>query len=127
MKTLVYKELNISTDSRGLCNHVICKYLLDQIHLLKIQSLYELCNISNPFISNIVSNYLEIDGTNYNARIALLYSAVLYIKTFHKVPEYCLKGSQYLFNETKLSLPIDLRETIIFERLFLISANYISL
>ena len=127
MKTLVYKELNISTDSRGLCNHVICKYLLDQVHRLEYQSLNELCNISNPFIYNIVSNYLEIDGTNYNARIALLYSAILYIKTFYQVPAYCSKGSQYLFNETKLSLPIDLRETIIFERLFLISANYISL
>lgn len=125
MKKLVYKELNISIDSRGLCNHVICKYLLDQVKLLKYQSINELKNLSIPFISLIIESYSEINGNNYNARIALLYSAVLYIKNQYRIPEYCIKGMQYLFNETKLNLPIDLRETIIFERLFIISVNYI--
>lgn len=125
MKKLVYKELNISIDSRGLCNHVICKYLLDQVKLLKYQSINELKNLSIPFISLIIESYSEINGNNYNTRIALLYSAVLYIKNQYRIPEYCIKGMQYLFNETKLNLPIDLRETIIFERLFIISVNYI--
>ena len=124
MKKLVYKELNISIDSRGLCNHVICKYLLDQVKLLKYQSINELKNLSIPFLSLIIDSYSEVDGKNYNARIALLYSAVLYIKNQYHIPEYCIKGMQYLFNETKLNLPIDLRETIIFERLFIISVNY---
>lgn len=123
MKKLVYKELNISIDSRGLCNHIICKYLLDQISHLKFKSLLELKKQSDSFLVSIIDSYLQIDGNNYNSRIALLYSAILYIKREYQLPEYCTKGTQYLFNETKLNLPMDLRETIIFERLFIISAN----
>lgn len=125
MKKLVYKELNISIDSRGLCNHIICKYLLDQISQLKFKSLLESKKQSDPFLVSIIDSYLQIDGNNYNSRIALLYSAILYIKKKYHPPEYCIKGAQYLFNETKLNLPMDLRETIIFERLFIISSNYL--
>lgn len=72
MTKLIYKELNISIDSRGLCNHVICKYLLDQVKLLKYQSINELKNLSIPYLSLIIDSYSEVDGNNYNARIALL-------------------------------------------------------
>lgn len=35
-----------------------------------------------------------------------------------EIPEFYYKGIQRLFEETRLNLPIDLRETLIFERLF---------
>ena len=126
MKKLVYKELSISTDSRGLCNHVICKYLEDKTKMLPYRSLEELEGKSDEFINSLIHNYLQVDGENYNARIALLFSAIQYIKTRHKskLPPYCSKGSTYLFNETKLSLPMDQRETIIFEHLFVVAANH---
>ena len=45
-----------------------------------------------------------------------------YLQTF--VHTLYRKGITYLFNETKLNLPLDLRETIIFEHLFSLAANY---
>ena len=39
------------------------------------------------------------------------------------IPEFYYKGIQRLFEETRLNLPIDLRETLIFERLFLLLFN----
>lgn len=127
MKKLVYKELNVSIDSRGLCNHIACKYLSDKVSQHNYKSLYELKKQSSLFISSIIDSYMQVDGNNYNARISLLYSAILYVKCNCDIPEYCLKGIEFLFNETKLSLQIDLRETIIIERLFIIAANYLFL
>ncbi len=126
MKELVYKELNISTDSRGLCNHVICKYLEDSIKMLTYHSLEELEGRSDEFINSLIHHYLQVDGENYNARIALLFSAIKYIEVHLKInlPTYCSKGSTYLFNETKLSLPMDQRETMIFEHIFVVAANH---
>lgn len=40
-----------------------------------------------------------------------------------EIPEFYYKGIQRLFEETRLNLPIDLRETLIFERLFLLLFN----
>jgi len=125
MKKLVYKELDITIDSRGLCNHIVCKYLLDIVDSMKYKTLYELKNKTDSYLSLLISSYLETDGNNYNARIALLYSGIMYVNDEHPIPDYCHKGIQFLFNENKLNLPIDLRDTLIFERLFIISVNQI--
>lgn len=124
MKKLVYKELQKGTDSRGLCNHVACKYLFDKIQKYNLKSISDLCNVFTGFIKSLLTNYQELDGNNFNARISILYAGILFLNSQKELPEYCRKGTTYLFNETKLNLPIDLRETIIFERLFLLAANY---
>lgn len=124
MQKLVYKELNVSIDSRGLCNHVICKYLLDQIENCTFKTLSEITETFNGFMAELLTSYQQIDGHNFNSKISLLYAGILYMHNQKKLPDYCIKGTTYLFEETKLNLPIDLRETIIFERLFILASNY---
>ncbi len=124
-KKLVYKELNDLTDSRGLCNHVICKVLNDIIKKLKYKKINDFFRALSDPLKTLVSNYISTDYGNYNARAALLYAGMLFIESYEKpLPDYCKKGMEFLFNETKLSLPLDWRETLIFERLFIIMTNY---
>ncbi len=124
MKNLVYKELQKDTDSRGLCNHVISKYLFDRLQKYNLRSIPDVCTAFTGYISALLTDYQELDGNNYNARISILYAGMLFLNSQKELPEYYCKGIIYLFNETKLNLQIDLRETIIFERLFLLAANY---
>jgi hypothetical protein len=131
LNELVYKEIQTSTDVRSACNHIICRMLLDELEKHEIDSLDKLITLTkrtqiDRFISSITSAYLDIDGGNYNARIALLYSACLYIEKKYdisKLPLYYTKGFQRLFNETKLSIPVNLRELLIIERLYLLLVN----
>ncbi len=124
MKKLVYKELHKDTDSRGMCNHVACKYLSDSLQKYNLKSIPDLCNAFTGYIRELLINYQELDGNNYNARISILYAGILFLNSQKELPEYYRKGITYLFNETKLNLPLDLRETIIFEHLFSLAANY---
>lgn len=124
MLKLVYKELNISNDSRSLCNHVTCKFLLDKIQNCKYKTIDELSDVFTGFVKSLLFSYLQIDGNNFNARISLLYAAIEYLKEQNNLPSYCIKGTNYLFAETRLNLQMDLRDTLIFEYLFILSANY---
>lgn len=131
MKRLVYKELTVETDSRSACNHIICKIALDELQKYKIKTINEYLkyyrnNKAYSYLTKLIDSYCKISDDNHNAQIALLYAGCLYIKeTYYcsEIPEFYYKGIQRLFEETRLNLPIDLRETLIFERLFLLMFN----
>lgn len=127
MKKLVYKELDNTQDSRGLCNHIICKVLKDKLEHCPYPSLEKLRNnCKDKFLSTLLNKYFEIDGLNYNARISMLYTGTIYISSrvdTKDLPLYFSKGSNLLFDETKLNLKMDLRETRIFETLFALLVN----
>ena len=130
MKKLVYKELDKTNDSRSLCNHIICKVLEDNINKLPLKIINNNNSIvTDPFLQTINSKYVEIDGINYNSRITLLYSGIIYIlhnmKT-NNIPDFCTKGANYIFDETKLNLKMDLRETKMIEYSYIILLNYFS-
>lgn len=129
MKKLVYKELNKSIDSRSLCNHVACKIIYDYIANAKYKDLTSLTLQDKNSYINILSNqYMKISGTNLNAKIAFLSSGLLYFFTTYDkslFPKVCIKFSDLLFEETKLNLKIDLRETKILEGIFIIISNII--
>ena len=84
-------------------------------------------NKAFSYLTELIDSYCKISDENHNAQIALLYAGCLYIKEKYncclEIPEFYYKGIQRLFEETRLNLPIDLRETLIFERLFLLLFN----
>lgn len=128
---LVYKELTIESDSRSACNHIICKILLDELQKYKIKNINEYFKTYGKhsafsYITKLINSYCKISDENHNAQIALLYAGCLYIEENYNltdIPAFYYKGTQRLFEETRLNLPIDLRETLIFERLFLLLFN----
>lgn len=128
---LVYKELDESTDSLGTCNHIICRVLLDELSKYKIQSINDFIkqydkNSAYSYLNQLVKSYCSISDDNHNAQIALLYAGCLYLINHYNVqdiPRFYYEGIDRLFGETRLHLPIDLRETLILERLFLLLIN----
>lgn len=131
MTKLVYKELDASIDAHGACTHIICRVLLDELEKYKIRSIngflefYE-HNSALCYITKLLKAYCRINDDNRDAQIALLYSVCLYIREYHNlndVPDFYYAGVDRLFDETRLHLPIDLRETLIFERLTLLLIN----
>lgn len=131
MTKLVYKELDIGIDAHSACNHIICRVLLDELKKYKIQSvnkfleLYE-SNAALCYITKLLNAYCRISDDNRDAQIALLYAVCLYIREHYNlsnVPAFYYIGVDRLFDETRLHLPIDLRETLIFERLTLLLIN----
>ncbi|WP_037291049.1 toll/interleukin-1 receptor domain-containing protein [Saccharibacillus sacchari] len=128
MKQLVYKEILPSIDVYSTCNHIICKFLSDELIQHESQSLISLekrmksikCDL---FILSLIQSYLELDEKNFNSRIALLYAGCCYIEfnyDLHTIPSYYTAGFKKLFNETKLSLKVDLRDILMIESLFLL-------
>lgn len=131
MKQLVYKELKQEEDVYSACNHIICKVLLDELSKYKFHSLNQLYNAYKniplqKFVTEMINKYTEIDNNNYNSKITILYSIYIFIRNTYElssIPEYYYSGMDRLFDETKLNLEIDLRETIIFEKLILLLLN----
>ncbi|MCQ4088505.1 toll/interleukin-1 receptor domain-containing protein [Saccharibacillus sp. JS10] len=128
LKNLVYKEIVPSIDVYSTCNHIICKFLEDELATHEYQNLISLEKSmkklkSDIFISNLLQSYLEIDEKNFNSRISLLYAGCTYIECsydLNETPSYYTAGFKKLFNETKLSLKVDLRDMLMIERLFLL-------
>lgn len=131
MTKLVYKELNDSTDSLGACNHIICRVLVDELSKYNVLSINDYLKKYNKnptfsFLNQLIKSYCAISDENHDAQIALLYAGCIYI--IHQygtqgIPIFYYEGVERLFNETRLHLPIDLRETLILERLFLLLIN----
>lgn len=131
MNKLVYKELDISTDATSACNHVICKVLLDELEKYPIKSIntYLAEYGKKPiysYITKLINSYCRISDDNKDAQIALLYAICTYIREHNKldgIPIFYTSGVDRLFDTTRLHLPIDLRESLIFERLTLLLIN----
>ena len=131
MTKLGYKELDASTDSRSACNHIICRVLLDELEKYRIKSINDFLtfcgtNSALGYPARLLKAYCKVSDDNRDAQITLLYAVCLYIRTqynLNDVPAFYYAGIDRLFDETRLHLPVDLRETLIFERLTLLLTN----
>ena len=133
MTKLVYKEFRVDLDSHSACNHIICKILLDELEKYKVKSINDFLKIYEKkptfnYMSKILRAYSRTSDDNRDAQISLLYAICVYFKETYSlidVPTFYYTGIDRLFDETRLHLPIDLRETLIFERLTLLLANVV--
>lgn len=131
MTKLVYKELDASTDVHSACNHIICRVLLDELEKYRIKSINDFLafcgnNSALSYPAKLLQAYCKVSDDNRDAQITLLYAVCLYIRTqynLNNIPSFYYAGIDRLFDETRLHLPIDLRETLIFERLTLLLTN----
>lgn len=131
MTKLVYKELDTSTDAHSACNHIICRVLLDELEKYRIKSIndfFAFCgnNSTLSYPAKLLKAYCKVSDDNRDAQITLLYAVCQYIRTrynLNDVPAFYYVGIDRLFDETRLHLPVDLRETLIFERLTLLLTN----
>lgn len=131
MKSLVYKELTVGNDAASACNHIICKVLLDELEKYPIKSVQQFLDTYGKkpmycYVTKLLQAYHRISDDNKNAQIALLYAVSSFICEAHPmsdIPAFYTTGIDRLFDTTRLNLPIDLRESLIFERLTLLLIN----
>lgn len=124
IKDIIFKEVDRHSGTREICNHIACKITSDIVNNCSYHTIQEIINNSTHVLptptNEILKCYQNIDNSNLNSRIALLYAVYLTI-THSKKIEYdsllCMvaKIFERLFSETKLNLTIDYRELWLLE------------
>ncbi len=132
IKDLIFKEVDIKSGTREVCNHIICKITENLMTNSLITSINELNDDSCAAISNdikkIIRSYIKIDYYNINSKISLLYATHIIIKerltNIDKVPSFLFKTFDRLFTETQLNISVDYRDIWLLENVICLLLNY---
>lgn len=133
IKELIYKEVDRSTGTLEICNHIACKITGDILKNYHYQSISDFLNHSDtllpPLIHKLLNKYQSIDCENLNSRITLLYATylnIIHLKNIHTDTTITIvsKTFERLFSETRLNLIIDYRELWLLENCICILINY---
>lgn len=123
LDNLIYNEIDDNTGTLNSVNQIIAKILIDKINssefdITPILSSRNTQNITDTYIKNLLTCYGDIDKSNFNARISILFSISRYIELncmFDKRNSWLFKILQYLFKFTNLSIEYNHKEIIIAE------------
>lgn len=130
IKEIIFKEVDRSSGTRDICNHIACKLTEDLLTEYELNSFPLLLHskIIPKDIKEILKSYRSIDSHNLNSRISLLYAAHIVLKgklkNSESVPQMLLKTFERLFTETKLNITIDYREIWLLENIICLISNY---
>lgn len=129
---LIFKEVNRTTGTLEICNHIACRITRDILDNCRYISVKEIINANLPLpnpVNTLLDKYTKIDNANLNSRITLLYATYLIIAESIKpsVASLCevpTKVFEKLFAETLLNLEIDYRELWLLENSICILIEY---
>lgn len=113
IKKIIYNEIEDHSGTLFVANQIIERMLHDEVVKSKYRSLSEcvnyLRNSDKEYMYSLLDAYLHIDIQNYSARIALLYSAYLYIKSKCLVNDnsFTCKIVQRIYIFTGLNITLD--------------------
>lgn len=133
IKKLIYKEVDRSTGTLEVCNHIACKITSDILEKCQYQCIMDFLNhcesLLSPIVNKLLYSYQAIDCENLNSRVTLLYAT--YLEIIHAKNIYAdstitivTKTFERLFSETRLNLAIDYRELWLLENCICILINY---
>lgn len=125
IKEYIYREVTDKTGTLLTVSSIVCRYLKDQVDLLKYPSLHELiCSnaITDQYLKALLYDYQEIDNHNFNSKMTVLHCVNKYLITFFPqiYPRFCMKPFGFYFSFTKLNLEINFKEITILEYCILI-------
>ena len=113
ISNLIFKEVNRTTGTLEICNHIACKITNDILDNCRYKTIEEIVNsnlnLPKP-IKSLLEKYTKIDNANLNSRVALC-----------EVPT---KAFERLFTETLLNLTVDYRELWLLENSMCILIEY---
>lgn len=132
IKNLIFKEVNHTTGTLEICNHIACKITRDILDSCRYKTIMEIVNsnLSLPKpIKSLLEKYTKIDNANLNSRIALLYATYIIIVesnnlTITLLCEVPTKAFERLFTEALLNLTVDYRELWLLENSMCILIEY---
>lgn len=123
IRNLIFKEVNHTTGTVEICNHIACKITQDILKNCKYRTIAEIITANLPLprsVKTLLSKYTKIDSANLNSRITLLYATYIVISESGRIVKDSLcevptKAFERLFTETVLNLTIDYRELWLLE------------
>lgn len=132
IKNLIFKEVNRTTGTLEICNHIVCKITQDMLSNCRYRTIREIVNarLSLPKSVNFLLNkYTKIDNANLNSRVTLLYAAYVIIVEPNGInidlpSEVPMKVFERLFTETLLNLTVDYRELWLLENSLCVLVDY---
>lgn len=130
IRKLIFKEVDRKSGTREVCNHVACKITGDILKKYNYQNIKDIAflKLMPNSTTAILQSYLNVDTSNLNSRISLLYAAYLTIIHLKSQKEYTyihMISQIYnrLINEINLNLDIDYRELWLLENTMCILCN----
>jgi len=130
IRELIFKEVDRKSGTREICNHVACKVTGDILKQYNYQKIKDIVSLKLMPIATtaILKSYLDVDTTNLNSRISLLYASYLTIIHSEKHAEYAhiqmiSKIYNRLISENNLNLNIDYRDLWLLENSMCILCN----
>lgn len=131
VRNLIFKEVNRTTGTLEVCNHIACKITQDILRNCKYNSIKKIINANLPLpkaINSLLDKYTRIDSANLNSRVALLYATYIVIQSnqqaYDQIFEIPTKVFERLFAETLLNLTIDYRDIWLLENSLCILIDY---
>ena len=131
IKNIIFKEVDHTSGTIEICNHIACKITQDMIRDYHYRSLNDIINAKLPLpeiVITLLNKYNKIDSSNLNSRITMLYAIFIAIRPEHplKNPEYemPIKIFERLFAETLLNLNVDYRDIWLLENSLCLLINY---
>lgn len=83
IRKIIYNEINEHSGTLFVTNQIIEKILYDQVKVMALRSISEIsqyCLKNNfSYLHKLAEAFINLDLSNYSARIAMLYSMYLYI------------------------------------------------
>ncbi len=125
IKKIIYNEVTKNSGTLFVTNQIIEKILHDKCNALKYRSFSEIYNHIEPYLKELLETYLILDSPNYSAKIALLYSAYLYMTIEKQVrfETYIVKIIKKIITFSSLNITLDHLSFHIFEMTILIALN----
>lgn len=132
IKQLIFKEVSRSSGTREICNHIACRISEDLLYAQPYKSIERILAKSlvlSTTTATILRKYRQVDFSNLNSRISLLYAAYISMTCSNTINDdlgtkMARQIFERLFSETRLNLSIDYREIWLLENAFCILANH---
>lgn len=132
IKEIIFKEVDKSSGTREICNHIACKITDDMLQDCRFKKVEEIIDAPLPTLPSVtyklLSSYIGIEYSNLNSRVALLYSIYLMLictETMQtgSVTAMVSKIFNRLFSETKRNIEVDYRELWLLENSICLLVN----
>ena len=132
INNLIFKEINRTSGTLEICNHIACKITNDMLDNCRYKTIKEIVSTSLPLpnsVNSLLDSYTKIDNANLNSRVALLYATYIIIVESNRLSldslcEVPTKVFERLFAETLLNLTVDYRELWLLENSMCILINH---
>lgn len=131
VRKLIFKEVNRSSGTLEVCNHIACKITQDMLASCHYRAIVEITNRNLPLpksANTLLRKYTQIDNSNLNSKVAILYAIYTIVQSdITATDSLCdvpTKVFDRVFTETLLNLSVDYREIWLLENSLCILIDY---